>query len=128
MARIWKETWVSSTSKGAADWSADALATIQAHKENPTLLRHESVFVHVCSFTFRFETLPQLERVIAYYEQKIPPSSIIPTNELSAYGGDHGEVQRWYERLPLFLREEPKRQKVIKALHDARAYFDDSRL
>jgi hypothetical protein len=132
MARIWKEPWDSSTSRHAVDWSAegivdwspDAIAPIEAHKKNPTLVPHESVFVNVCSFTFRFESLPQLERVIAYFEQKILPSSIIPAKEFLDYGGDSGEAQRWYERLPLFLREEPKRQKVVKALRGARAYFD----
>jgi hypothetical protein len=76
------------------------LPPIEAHKKNPALVPHESVFVNVCSFTFRFESLPQLERAIAYYEQKILPSSIIPTKEFSDYGGDSGEAQRWYERLP----------------------------
>jgi len=58
------------------------LWTIEAHNKNPTLAPHESVFVDVCSFTFRFEGLPQLERAIAYYEQKILPSSIIPPKGL----------------------------------------------
>lgn len=29
------------------------------------------------------------------------------------------EVQRWHERLPLYLREEPKRLKVVAALSEA---------
>jgi len=132
MARIWKEPWDSSPTRHAVDWSAegivdwspDALASIEAHKTNPTLVPHESVFVHVCSFTFRFESLPQLERVIAYYERKTLPSGMIPAGVFLFYGGDSGEAQRWYERLPLFLREEPKRRKVVKALREARAYFD----
>lgn len=136
MARIWKEPWDTSTSRhavdwsveGIVDWSPDALAPIEAHKKNPTLVPHESVFVDVCSFTFRFESLPQLERAIAYYEQKILPSSIFPkTKEGHNYSADSGENQRWYERLPLFLREEPKRQKVVKALRAARAQFDGTK-
>src|SRR5437899_848802 len=131
MARIWKEQWDTSTSRHAANWSAegivdwspDAVAPIEAHKKNPRLVPHESVFVNVCSFTFRFESLPQLERAIAYYEQKILPSSIIPAKEFNNYGFDSGEAERWYERLPLYLREEPKRQKVVKALRAARAHF-----
>ena len=115
------------SAEGIVDWSPDAIAPIEAHKKNPTLVPHESVFVNVCSFSFRFESLPQLERVIAYYEQKILPSSIIPTNEFHDYGGDSGEAQRWYERLPLFLREEPKRRKVVKALRAARAFFDGTK-
>lgn len=104
------------------DWSPDTLAPIEAHKRNPTLVPHESVFVHVCSFTFRFDALAQLERAVAYYERKIVPSSIIPGG-----GVFSGEEQRWYERLPLFLREEPKRRKVVKALKDARAYFTETK-
>ncbi len=132
MARIWKEDWDSSITRhpvdwseeGIMDWELDALAPIEAHKRAPTLMRHQSVFVHVCSFTFRFESRPQLERVIAFYEQKIHPSSIIPCAERIP---DCGEAQRWYERLPLYLREEPKRRKVIKALHTARTYFESAR-
>ena len=125
MARIWKEPWDSSPSRhavdwspeGIVDWSPDTMAPIEAHKRNPTLVPHESVFVHVCSFTFRFDAPAQLDRAIAYYERKILPSSIIPGGVFS------GEEQRWYERLPMFLREEPKRRKVVKALREARAYF-----
>jgi hypothetical protein len=29
------------------------------------------------------------------------------------------EVERWFERLPMFLFKEPKRQKVVKALRKA---------
>jgi len=28
----------------------------------------------------------------------------------------HGEAQRWFERLPMHLLEEPKRRKVLEAL------------
>jgi hypothetical protein len=37
---------------------------------------------------------------------------------------DHWECERWLEKLPLFLREEPKRQRVIKALHNALKVFE----
>ncbi len=37
---------------------------------------------------------------------------------------DHWECGRWFERLPLFFREESKRQKVIKALRDALRKFE----
>jgi len=113
--------------EGIVDWSPDALAPIEAHKKNPTLVPHESVFVNVCSFTFRFESLPQLERAIAYYEQKILPSSILPKPKEGYSYGDSGEAQRWYERLLQFLREEPKRRKVVKALREARGQFDGTK-
>jgi hypothetical protein len=31
------------------------------------------------------------------------------------------DVERWFERLPMYLLEEPKRQKVLKAPQDAGA-------
>jgi len=80
---------------------------------------HYVVFVSVCSFTFRFDTKEQLQEVLRYYEQKIVPSTREPESVWSQRGYDHGEASRWFEKLPLFLREEPKRLKVIKALRDA---------
>jgi hypothetical protein len=32
---------------------------------------------------------------------------------------DHWEAHRWLERLPMYLLEEPKRKKVVKALNQA---------
>ena len=86
------------------------------------MIPHHVVFVSVCSFTFRFGSRQQLERVLEYYEQKIVPSSREPE---SLRGGDHGEAERWFERLASFLREEPKRLKVVKALRDALKMFRD---
>ena len=74
-------------------------------------------FVNVCSFTFQFQSLDQLEQCLRYFSQKIHPSSRLPDVELEHYW------QRWYERLPIWLSEEPKRQKVIKALQKARDQF-----
>jgi len=36
--------------------------------------------------------------------------------------------QRWYERLPLFLQEESKRKKVLKALSEAIAMLEAGKL
>ena len=72
-------------------------------------------FVESCGFTFQFLNLAQLDECLRYYETKIPGS----TRE-NIGAADHWEVQRWYERLPLRLREESKRLKVIKALSNAR--------
>ncbi len=40
----------------------------------------------------------------------------------------HWEAQRWYERLPMFLFEEPKRQKVETALKKALDLIKDGKL
>jgi hypothetical protein len=73
----------------------------------------------VCSFTFVFHTQEQLEALLDYYSRKTRPSSRIPGDRLGDYGGDSWERQRWFERLPMFLLEEPKRKKVVGALRMA---------
>ncbi len=77
-----------------------------------SLVPREVWFVRVCSFTFEFQTMEQLEACLAYYKQKIHPTSRVPEEHF----GDHWEAQRWFERLPMYLLEEPKRMKVVAAL------------
>jgi hypothetical protein len=44
---------------------------------------------------------------------------------LSGLGsGDHWERQTKFDELPLYLREETKRQKVVQALSQAKTMFD----
>jgi hypothetical protein len=124
MARIWKEAF-DSVKHGLPDALPDAIEPLRRYRTAPTLVSHDVVFVSVCSFTFRFYSRPQLEQVLNYYEQKIVPSSREPESVWSLRGGDHGEAERWFERLPLFLREESKRLKVVKALRDALKMFPD---
>lgn len=89
------------------------------------LLRRETISVKVASFEFRFETLDRLCECIQYYEKKTHPSSRVSAKRLAAELGEDWhkqrgwEVERWFERLPMYLLEEPKRQKVVKALHKA---------
>ena len=59
------------------------------------------IVVRVASFAFRFET--QL--------RPWPQTSGEHWRELRGW-----DVERWFERLPMYLLEEPKRQKVLKAL------------
>ena len=105
------------------DGLPDVVGPLMRHCTAPTLIPHDLVFVSVCSFTFRFDTKEQLERVLHYYEQKIVPSSRQPESVWGLRGGDRAEAERWFETLPLFLREEPKRLKVVKALRDALKTF-----
>jgi hypothetical protein len=85
------------------------------------------VVVDVVSFTFRFATVAQLRECIAYYETITHPSSRIPAKELADDLGEDWreqrgwEVERWFERLPMDLLEEPKRQKVLKQLQLSRS-------
>jgi hypothetical protein len=92
------------------------------------------IVVQVASFTFRFESVEQLRKCIGYYEQKIHPSSRVSAVELEKQLGSDWrdqrgwEVERWFERLPMYLLEEPKRQKVLKALTRALGLVESGKL
>jgi hypothetical protein len=87
-----------------------------------SLAPREVWHVRVCSFTFEFKTVEQLEACLAYYNQSIHPSSRTPWYRLGDYGGDNGECQMWFERLPMYLLEEPKRKRVVAPLEKAFQY------
>ncbi len=90
-------------------------------------------YVQVCGFTFRFNSLEQVEEYLNYYRQKIHPSSADGAGrEIRIYSktkhgeqawmlspNAHDERQSRFDELPLYLREEPKRLKVVKALERA---------
>jgi hypothetical protein len=69
--------------------------------------------------------LEQLDMCLDYYSKKIHPSSRI--NGAQFGGADHWEVQRWFERLPMYLLEEPKRIKVIRALTTAKRKWQEEK-
>jgi hypothetical protein len=76
----------------------------------------------------------QLKKYIQFFQIKTHPSSRVSARELAAQLGDDWreqrgwEVERWFERLPMYLLEEPKRQKVLKALQKALALEEASKL
>ena len=72
------------------------------------------LLVSVASFTFRLVSTEQIRDCLAYYQPKTRRSSRIPVPD-----HDHWEAQRWFERLPMYLLEGPKRLKVIDALSRA---------
>ena len=82
-------------------------------------------FVRVCSFTFEFHSLEQIEICLAYYSSKTHPSSLVHGLKVPSekWGCDHWETQRWFERLPEWLMEESKRRRVVKALTTALSEF-----
>jgi hypothetical protein len=90
-----------------------------------TLVPRFAIVVEVAAFRFGFGSLEQLRACIDYYSVKTHPSSRLPNRELAADLGDDWreqrgwEVERWFERLPMYLLEEPKRKKVLKALQEA---------
>jgi hypothetical protein len=100
-------------------------------------------FVRVCGFTFQFASVKQIRDYLAFYSQKIHPTSRLPDRQwiedearrdpgrarkrIDAFiGAEHDCMQRWWERLPLYLQEEPKRQRVVTALEEAIREFDAS--
>jgi hypothetical protein len=92
------------------------------------------IVVRVASFAFRFETVQRLRERIKYYEEKTHPTSRIPAKALAADLGEDWrelrgwDVERWFERLPMYLLEEPRRQKVLKALSRALALAESGEL
>jgi hypothetical protein len=117
MAKVWKEQLDGSRHQNKMDAPVD-------RRPNVSFVPKWVFFVRVCSFTFEFHSLKQIGECLEYYSQKIHPTSRIPWKELPLYGGDQSETQRWYERLPMYLLEEPKRQKVVKALSAAIEQFE----
>jgi len=99
-----------------------------------SLLPRHAIVVRVASFAFRFDTLEQLRKALRYYQQKTHPSSRIPAKQLKADLGEDWrklrgwDVERWFERLPMYLLEKPKRDKVVKALSKALALAEAKKL
>jgi hypothetical protein len=111
VAKIWKEAY---------DWTKHRNLMFgyntpeDEHYKAPTLIPYDVYFVTVCFFTFEFHSIEQIEACLEYYSQKIHPSS-----RVSLDGGEHWEYQRWFDKLPMYLLEEPKRREVVKALKEA---------
>ena len=119
MARIWKEQFDPAKHQ-------NRMRGVEGVKPDyfraPTIVRVSIYFVCVCSFTFEFHSIAQIEMTHAYYARKIHPSRRVDISKLCP-GFEHWEAQRWFEQLPLYLREEPKRIKVIAALEKALKMF-----
>ncbi len=98
-------------------WYVDD-AQAKQHWKAPSLSDYKVCLVTVCSFTFIFHSVAQLTLCLDYYRREHQPSSRLPVYTENL-GGDHWETQRWFEKLPQFLLEKPKRTKVIKALEKA---------
>jgi hypothetical protein len=119
MPRYWKEPY---TGQRYGDYPKE---TLPAPARG--LVLQELICVRVCSFTFKFYRNDEIREYIAFYEQKTHPSATIPIPEGadSFYRWHH---QRWYQRLPLYLQEESKRIRVLKALRKALALSEAGKL
>ena len=101
---------------GAVD---SAYPVPEARSEKDRLLDPPPVyFVRVCGFTFEFWSIEHIAVALAFFRQKIHSSS-----RLSGNWGEHDVTQRWFERLPFYLQETGKRERVIAALERALAKF-----
>ncbi|XPV69872.1 MAG: hypothetical protein ACNI25_04685 [Halarcobacter sp.] len=80
---------------------------------------YDVYFVKECGFTFEFHCVEQLLACKEHFDRKIQPSTKIPESELWKYGGDHGEMQRWFEKLPKGLVSNKQRPKILKAFEKA---------
>jgi hypothetical protein len=117
MAQIWSEPFDGLKHR---DQMSGVESSTSDHYRASTLLQKRVFFVRVCSFTFQFHSLQQVQACLDYYDRKLQPSSRCNIGAM-----DHWECEHWFEKLPLFLREEPKRQKVIKALRNALETFKE---
>jgi len=119
MPRYWKEPC---TGARYGDCPPD---TLRAPARG--LVIQELICVSVCSFTFKFYSRDEIQEYIAFLEKKTHASSTLPIPA----GSDsffRWHSQRWYERLPMYLQEESKRDKVLKALRKALALSEAGKL
>jgi hypothetical protein len=92
-------------------------------------VRRELICVNVCSFTFKFVNRDEILEYIAFFEKKTHPTNRVQEGMLPDCGSfRHWHSQRWYERLPLYLQENDKRKKVLKALQNAVDLIDAGKL
>lgn len=71
-------------------------------------------YVYVCRFTFIFFSLTDIPEYIKHYSTKV-----LPTRCLRLPHSNHDMRQRRFNRLPLYLRTNSKRPRVVKALQSA---------
>lgn len=105
-------------------WVDNAQSERSAHVGN--LVPYKVCIVRVCGFRFIFHSLMQLELCLEYYRLEHRPSTRLPVHT-GAYGGDHWETQRWFERLPQRLLQKSKRPIVVAALERAVAELGQHR-
>jgi hypothetical protein len=71
----------------------------QRHTKAPTLAGYQVCLVNVCGFRFIFHSAEQLALCLNFYRQEHHPLSRLPVYTKN-FGGDHWEMQRWFEQLP----------------------------
>jgi hypothetical protein len=135
MAKIWKEKrrrvvgWIASDKvvhPMLIDCPMWGDAPPAEFSPDPSIIPEWIYCVHVCGFTFQFWSVTQIQVCLDFYSRKLHPSSRRHVSEDTLYHNpNRSMLQRWYERLPLYLRKEGKRQQVVKALEKALKQFGD---
>jgi len=74
-------------------------------------------YVEVCGFTFEFLTIQDIIEVMNWFSQKIHKSTRLPDSKWLR--AEHDVAQRWYEKLPAYIKKGSKRSRIIKALDEA---------
>lgn len=82
-------------------------------------------YVEVCRFRFAFFSIEMIREYLDFYSRKVLPTSrfygVSPFS--SGPAASIGDGQTRFERLPLRLRQESKRVRVVKALERALQVF-----
>jgi hypothetical protein len=124
MATIWSETYDPKK-------HYDAMRPIEGVPKHhqwraASLQTHTVYFVRVCSFTFEFHSISQIQECSRFFAQKIRPSGRRDVRNFDPDPGlIHSLSQRWHERLPMHLLEERRRVLIVRALKQALKKFAD---
>ena len=118
MARWWREPY---------NREAAQAAGIHDFEGAPVLGEPDSqwiYYVEVCAFRFVFFSLDMLREYLEFYSCKILPARGKDPSPFSrGPAASVGDGQTRFERLPLRLRKERRRQRVIQALESALREF-----
>lgn len=119
MARFWKEAY--SYEKAEQLGIRDFESSRVVGPENAEWI----YYVEVCRFTFAFFSLEMIREYLDFYSRKVLPTSRFWDASPFSRGpaASVGDGQTRFERLPLRLRKEPNRHKVVKALQRALIEF-----
>lgn len=130
MARFWKEPYTYERAAGLniRDYEDAPVLGVPPGASNDPSFRawpRWIYFVEVCRFTFAFFSLEMMREYLDYFSHKVLPSSRFhdPPFFMGAAPAIDSRGQTRFERLPLRLRQESKRVRVVKALERALNHF-----
>lgn len=115
MARWWKESYTREAAEAAGIRDFEG-ARVLGDPDSRWIY-----FVEVCAFRFVFFSREMLREYLEFFSRKVLPSSSgkDPSPFSRGPAASVGDGQTRFERLPLRLRKERRRQKVVKALERA---------